>query len=87
MRLAYSPTPPSGADAIREPVDPTPGTPTARRIQRPPVCAGTYWLLAVYLVHETDAKHFREESRHRHLDRCGHLYNWRDDLRPLRCGQ
>ena len=50
MRLAYSPTPPSGADAIREPVDPTPGTPTARRIQRPPVCAGTYWLLAVYLV-------------------------------------
>jgi hypothetical protein len=50
MRLAYSPTPPSGADAIREPVDPTPGTPTARRIQRPPVCAGTYWLLVVYLV-------------------------------------
>jgi hypothetical protein len=33
--------------------------------------------------HETEAKHFREEGRHRHLGRCGHLYDWRNDLRTL----
>jgi hypothetical protein len=33
--------------------------------------------------HETDALHFREESRHGHLDRHGSLYDWRDDLRAL----
>jgi hypothetical protein len=35
--------------------------------------------------HETDANHFREESRHPDLDGYGHLYDWRDDLRTLRC--
>jgi hypothetical protein len=33
--------------------------------------------------HETDANHFREESRPGHLDRRGPLYDWRDDLRTL----
>ena len=35
------------------------------------------------LGHETDANHIREESRHCHLDRCGHLYDRRDDLPTL----
>jgi hypothetical protein len=33
--------------------------------------------------HETDAIHFREEGRRRHLDRHGLLYGWRHDLRTL----
>jgi hypothetical protein len=33
--------------------------------------------------HETDAKHFREEGRYRHLDWWGHLYDLRDDLRTF----
>jgi hypothetical protein len=35
------------------------------------------------LGHEADANHIREESRHCHLDRCGRLYDWRDDFRTL----
>jgi hypothetical protein len=35
--------------------------------------------------HETDAIHIREESRDPYFDRHGHLYNWRHDLRPLKC--
>jgi hypothetical protein len=46
-------------------------------------CAGTERSHCGYSGHETDATHFREEGRHRHLGRCGHLYDWRNDLRTL----
>jgi hypothetical protein len=47
-------------------------------------CARNLLIALLLFGHETDANHFREESRCPDLDWRSHLHDWRDDLRALR---
>jgi hypothetical protein len=78
-----SPTPPRGGRAGALLFEPATETAPGRNCIRCPWPRRNLLFTLRLFCDETDAIHFREESRHRHLDRRDRLYGRRHDLRPL----